>query len=268
MGTRLADKVTLISGTGGQQGRAAALLFASEGAKVVGCDLNAETSSETTNMVKEGGGQMVSIEPLDLADPEQATRWIQLALDEFGAIDVLYNNASAARMSPIDAMPFDDWNFTLRNELDLIFVATKLAWPHLAESKGVIINTASIAGLRGTFSGFGTAHAATKGGVHAITRELCAQGAAHGIRAVSISPGVIIPESMLAMLDSMPEPPDGAASVPNMGALLGEMIKRIPSGRPGTGEDIAKVALFLASDEASYINGADIVVDGGQTVAI
>jgi meso-butanediol dehydrogenase / (S,S)-butanediol dehydrogenase / diacetyl reductase len=267
MTNRLDGKVTFITGTGGQQGRAAALLFAGEGAKVVGCDLNAETSKETTKMVTDAGGEMVSMDPVDLADAASVDAWIELGLDAYGKMDVLYNNASAARMSPIDVMPFDDWAFTIRNELDLIFVTTKAAWPHLVESHGVIINTASIAGLRGTLSGVDTAHAATKGAVHAMTRELCAQGAPHGIRAVSISPGIIIPEAMLAMIDSMAaqQAPEGT---PDMGAAIREMLSRVPAGRPGTGEDIAKVALFLASDEASYVNGTDIVVDGGQTAVI
>jgi NAD(P)-dependent dehydrogenase (short-subunit alcohol dehydrogenase family) len=120
---RLAGKICFITGTAGGQGAAAAKLFAAEGATVVGCD------------IKDG---------IDLADPAQATAWIEEGVADAGGIDVLYNNASATRVGPFDELTWDDWQFTLRDELDLIFTTTKAAWPHLrTRGGGLVINTAS-----------------------------------------------------------------------------------------------------------------------------
>jgi NAD(P)-dependent dehydrogenase (short-subunit alcohol dehydrogenase family) len=275
---RMDGHVALISGTGGMQGRAAALRFTREGARVVGCDVNAEAAADTCAAVRAEGGQMLSVEPLDLSEPGAADKWVQLAVDEWGTVDVLYNNASAARMSPIGTMSFEDWSFTLRNELDLIFLATTAAWPHLKARGGVVINTASVAGHRGMASGVDTAHGATKGGVIALTREIAAQGAPYGIRANSISPGIVLPPELLAMLaagDAGPLAGEGGGAgggadggAPDMAAIIGGLVEKIPLGRPAAPDDIAGVALFLASDDASYITGADIVVDGGFTSVI
>jgi meso-butanediol dehydrogenase / (S,S)-butanediol dehydrogenase / diacetyl reductase len=250
MAGRLEGKVALITGTGGNQGRAAALRFAAEGAQVVGCDLNADACAQTVKEVEAAGNTMTAMAPVDLGDSVEARRWVDEAVAVHGRVDVLYNNASAARMPFLADMQDEDWAFTIRNELDLIFYVTSQAWPHLRENGGVVLNIASIQGLIGTpFSG-GLAHAATKAGVAAMTRQMAAEGAPHGIRAVSISPGPIFPEAMMEMVpDSMKEP--------LMGPLL---IKRF--GQP---DEVVNLALFLVSDEASWITGTDYVIDGGMT---
>ena len=117
---RLDGKRALISGTGGGIGRAAALACAREGAHVVGCDLNPETSAETVELVRAEGGRMDAIAPVDLATEEGAGRWVQEAVTLTGGIDVLVNNASAIRFGPIDALSFADWSFTIRHELDVV----------------------------------------------------------------------------------------------------------------------------------------------------
>ncbi|HEY7075379.1 MAG TPA: SDR family NAD(P)-dependent oxidoreductase, partial [Solirubrobacteraceae bacterium] len=126
---RLDGKVCFITGTGGGQGAAAAELFAAEGATVVGCD--------------------IKVDGTDLADPAQAAAWIERGVAEAGRIDVLYNNASATRVGPFDDVTWEDWQFVLRNELDLIFTVTKAAWPHLKAARGCIVNTASVSAWRG-----------------------------------------------------------------------------------------------------------------------
>ena len=112
-------------------------------------------------------------------------------MDAHGRIDILYNNAGAVRFGPIDEQSFADWRFTLAAELDSIFLTCKHAWPHLRESRGVILNIGSTAGLTGSMTNQRVAHSASKGGVIAVTRQLAAEGAPHGIRANAISPGMI-----------------------------------------------------------------------------
>jgi meso-butanediol dehydrogenase/(S,S)-butanediol dehydrogenase/diacetyl reductase len=248
---RLDDKVALITGTGGGQGRAAALRFAGEGAKIVGCDVKVEGNAETVDLVTRAGGEMVGFAPVDLGDPAAAAAWVEQAAAVHGRIDILYNNASAARFGTLEEYTVEDWNFTIRNELDIIFYVTKPAWTFLKQSHGVVINTASVAGWRGGGSD-GFAHCATKGAVLSVTRAFASAGAEHGIRVNSISPGVIHTPGTQFLFDI-------PGAVDAMTANL--MVKR-----PGEPEDIASAALFLASSDSSYMTGADIRVDGGMTV--
>jgi meso-butanediol dehydrogenase/(S,S)-butanediol dehydrogenase/diacetyl reductase len=251
---RLAGKVALITGTAGGQGAAAARLFASEGATVCGCDLDAERAESVAKEIREGGGEMYSTAPVDLADPLAAASWVDEAAALAGGIDVLYNNASAPRVGPFEQMTWDDWQFTIHNELDLIFTVTKAAWPHLvARGGGVVINTASVSAHRGATFIEQSAHGAAKGGVLAMTRHLAASGARHGIRANSISPGLIVTPQIEPFLDEPGHP-------------VHELLHSHPLGRLGEPRDVAAVALFLACDEAAYLNAVDIIVDGGQSL--
>lgn len=247
---RLSGKIALISGTGGGQGRAAALRFAAEGAVVVGCDVCADGQEETIALVREAGGQMSGARgKVDLATSAGADSWVAAALAQHGRIDILYNNASAARFAPIERMTDEDWHFTLRNELDIVFFPTRAAWPHLTRPGGVVINVGSTAGWAGS-PGAGTlAHNATKGAVIAMTRQLALEGAPHGIRAVSLSPGFVRTPGTAAFLDN----PD----------IRAKLTARIPLGRAGEPDEIVAAAVFIASDEASFLTGSDIVVDGG-----
>jgi meso-butanediol dehydrogenase / (S,S)-butanediol dehydrogenase / diacetyl reductase len=250
----LEGKVALITGTAGGQGAAAARLFAAEGASVIGCDLDEARARAVAEEIRAGGGDMHSAAPVDLADPDAAAAWVNDAAAGAGGIDVLYNNASAPRVGPFADLSWEDWRFTIHNELDLIFTVTSAAWPHLiAGGGGVIINTASVSAYRGATFIEQAAHGAAKGGVLAITRHLAAAGARHGIRANSISPGLIITPQIEPFLDEPGHP-------------VHEMLRTHPLGRLGTPEDVARVALFLASDQAAYLNAVDIVVDGGQSL--
>ncbi|MGN6870322.1 MAG: SDR family NAD(P)-dependent oxidoreductase [Solirubrobacteraceae bacterium] len=251
---RLAGKVALISGTAGGQGAAAARLFAAEGATVVGCDLDSGRAHVVAEEIVSAGGEMTVNAPVDLADPDAAAAWVNGAAERAGGIDILYNNASTPWVGPFAEMTFENWRFTQRNELDLIFTVTSAAWPHLvARGGGVIINTSSVSAHRGATFIEQAAHGAAKGGVLAITRHLAASGARHGIRANSISPGLIVTPQIAEFLDEPGHP-------------VHEMRRTHPLGRLGDPEDVARVALFLASDEAAYLNAVDIVVDGGQSV--
>jgi meso-butanediol dehydrogenase / (S,S)-butanediol dehydrogenase / diacetyl reductase len=251
---RLDGKVALITGTAGGQGAAAARLFAAEGATVVGCDLDEQRAQAVAEEIRASGGAITAFAPVDLADPDAARRWVNEAVAAAGGIDVLYNNASAPRVGPFQDVSWEDWRFTLHNELDLIFTVTSAAWPHLiARGGGVIINAASVSAHRGATFIEQAAHGAAKGGVLAITRHLAASGARHGIRANSISPGLILTPQIEPFLDQPGHP-------------VHEMARTHPLGRLGNPNDVARVALFLASADASYLNAVDIVVDGGQSL--
>ncbi|MDF3311168.1 SDR family NAD(P)-dependent oxidoreductase [Rhodococcus sp. T2V] len=245
---RLAGKIAFITGTGGGQGSAAARLFAAEGARVVGCDLDAEKSEATAAIVREAGGEMVSFAPVDLSDPDAARDWIERGVAEFGGIDILYNNASLPKFGLVGEITPEDWSFTIRNELDLVLWTTQAAWPHLVKrGGGSIVNTASGAGQRGWYGVPEASHAAAKAGVIALTRQIAADGYDHGIRANSISPGFIATPNMRASVSK------GRVS----------FIAPKFRGRFGRPEDIGYCALYLASDESGYVTASDFVVDGG-----
>jgi meso-butanediol dehydrogenase / (S,S)-butanediol dehydrogenase / diacetyl reductase len=252
MSKRLEGKVALITGTGGGQGRAAAIKFAEEGALIIGCDLFAEGNRETVAAVEAAGGQMTGMAPVDLSDPDAAKAWVDEAAAVHGRIDVLYNNASAPRFVLMPEMSVEDWQYAIRNELDLVFYVTKFAWSHLAQRGGVIINTASISAHVATPDVGMASHCAAKGGVLALTRAFAADGAKHRIRAVSVSPGPIKTPGAIRDYFHIP----GAEE-----AVIGQLL----TDRVGTSEDIAGLAAFVASDEAAFMTGVDVLMDGGMT---
>jgi meso-butanediol dehydrogenase / (S,S)-butanediol dehydrogenase / diacetyl reductase len=247
MAGKFEGKVALITGTGGGQGRAAALAFAAEGAAIVGCDVKEEGNAETVELVTKAGGQMTGMAPVDLGDPAQAERWVEDAVAAAGRVDILYNNASAARFGGIEQLSIEDWDFTMRNEIDLVFYVSKFAWPYLKREGGVVINTASVAGHGA--GGDGIAHSVTKRAVIAMSHCLADSGAPYGIRVVSISPGPIVTP--------------GTDEIFAMPGMKDVMLASLRIKRLGQPEDIARMAVFLASDDAEWVTGIDVRVDGG-----
>jgi NAD(P)-dependent dehydrogenase (short-subunit alcohol dehydrogenase family) len=249
---RLEGKIALISGTGGGMGRAAAIEFARQGAKVAGCDMDEAGNAETAKLVHEAGGVMRPFSPVDLTTEDGAVSWVRDAVEAFGGVDILYNNASVARVGPWDQLTYEQWRFSITYELDIVFLSTKAAWPHLvARGGGSVINVGSVSAHRGASFVHQHAHGAAKGGVVAFTAHLVVSGIPHGIRANSISPGLI-----LTPATAFVEDPGGPGPA---------LVAQIPSRRVGQPEEVARLAAFLASDEAAYINGADIPIDGGVT---
>jgi NAD(P)-dependent dehydrogenase (short-subunit alcohol dehydrogenase family) len=251
---RLAGKIALITGVGGGIGAVAASRFAAEGARVVGCDLDAAAAERTATAVHAAGGEITVMGGVDLGDAAQAAAWVDAAVSAYGGIDVLYNNASTQRFAPLDELTVEDWDFTMRNELDLVYYTVRAAWPHLKAHGGSIINVGSIAALRGVEFMPQNAHSTAKGGVIALTLQLVVEGGPHRIRANVISPGLVETPNTAPMLADPPE------------RMKRVVLDRIPLGRHGQPDDIVNAAVFLASDEASWISGANLVIDGGGSV--
>lgn len=249
---RLKDKVAVITGIGSGMGRAAALIFAEEGAKIVGCDINEDGSKATIETILGKGGVAVALSPCDPSEPSQAETLIELAIARFGRIDILYNNAAAVHFAPIESMTHAMWQGTMKGELDIVFNACKAAWPHLKKHGGSIINCGSTSGKIAYEVLPALAHSAGKGGVISMTRQLAMEGGAHGIRANSISPGLVHTGATAALISD----PD----------WFGPMKRKLMlNGQVGTPEDVAYCALYLASDEAKWVTGADFAIDGGTT---
>src|SRR5712672_2041544 len=249
---RLSGKVCVITGTGGSIGRAAAVTVAREGASVVGCDVNVVAAEDTVDLVHAQGGQMVSLQPCQLSKAADCQALVDFAVRTYRRINVLFNNAAMAYFNWLEHITDEEWNRDLREEVDLVFFLTRAAWPHLKASHGIVVNTASLNGLM-SFKTLGSlAHTTAKAGIIGMTRQLAMEGREHGIRANSISPGLIETNQTLEQLKD----PEWA----------GHMLGKTLLGRLGRPEEVANVALFLASNDSSYVTGVDIVVDGGMKV--
>ena len=248
-GKRLAGKTCIITGSGGSIGRATALRFAAEGANIVGCDIADAGALETVRLVEAAGGSMISVQPADLTQKSECERVVAAAVERFGGLDVLFNNGAMAYFAWIGEMTDETWYKTINEELNLVFLMTRAAWPELIKSKGAIVNTASLSAWAGIELLPGLAHAAAKGGVLSMTRQLAMEGRHHGIRANSVSPGTIETNQTRFILEN------AEWSRIQLGRA---MINRM--GQP---EEVAAAVAFLASSDASYVTGADIAVDGG-----
>ncbi|MFG1807815.1 SDR family NAD(P)-dependent oxidoreductase [Streptomyces sp. NPDC049040] len=252
MGT-LNGKAVLITGTGGGQGRVASLVFAREGARIIGADIQEAGNAETVELVRRAGGEMTGIAPVDLTDENEVRRFVERAAAAYGGLDVVYNNAAMQRFGHMPDFSFEDWRATLAGELDIPFLVSKYAWPHLVRrGGGVIINIASEAGLIAGHNPPMVAHTAANAGVIGMTRQMALEGAPQGIRAVAISPGPVLTPASDRDLGDNQAARDAITSK--------TLLKRF--ARP---EEIVELAAFLASDRASYITGANYAVDGGAS---
>lgn len=246
LGRRLEDRVAVITGAASGIGRATALRFAREGARLVIADIDAARGKHCAEQIRDLGGQARFVEA-DVSRESDLQRMIDCAETDFGGLDILHNNAFWARGATALETSADNWQRTIDVTLRPVWQASKLAIPLLKRSPaGVILNTASvhsIVGLTGS-----AAYQAAKGGVLSLTRALALE-LAPSIRVVAILPGAI----------------DTPANSQTPDEVHEAFLRKVPLERRGQPEEIASVAAFLASDDASYITGASIVVDGGYT---
>jgi NAD(P)-dependent dehydrogenase (short-subunit alcohol dehydrogenase family) len=250
---RLAGKIAVVTGAGNGIGKGCALMFARHGATVIGCDVDAPAAAATAAEATAAGWQMSLHSPVDLTDEAAVAGLIGDFGELHGRIDILVNAAAVATFKWIEDLGYAEWQRTLTGELDIVFLLTKASWPLLkASGAASIINFASANARHALEGSPALAHCAGKGGVLAMTRQLAMEGAPHGIRANTISPGFVETAATAAHLATDP----GF----EQRVLQKNMIRQL--GQP---EDVAWCATWLASDEARYVTGADIAVDGGAT---
>ena len=249
---RLKNKVAIITGVGSGQGRGAATIFAREGAKLVGCDWKREDGEITTSMVKQAGGAMVFAQA-DVSSAKDCENVVRTAMSTYGRIDILYNNAGVGFYSPLSMgdilnTPEEDWDRVLAINLKSMFLMCKYAIPEMIKTGGgSIVNTASIAALIGSEAAH--AYTASKGGMIALGRALAVEFGPRNIRVNMICPGAIDTPMIAPVVDPLKK--------------AGQAFMTSPIRRLGTPEDIANCALYLASDESTFVTGATFVVDGG-----
>ena len=255
MGPRLKNKVAIVTGAGSGIGRATAIRFAEEGAKVVASDINSETGQQTIQQIKEAGGEATFVK-VDVSRAADVEKMVEVAVKSYGKLDILVNNAGAAG-DDWDETTEEDWHRLIDVNLTSIFLGCKYAIPEMKkQGGGSIVNIASIAGIIG--SPTLAPYAATKGGVVLLSKSLAKKLGKENIRVNCLCPGPVETGLTLAFLGHPATPEEEHEKrVARLGL--------VPLGRWSQPEEIASAILFLASDEASFVTGVVFPVDGGCT---
>ncbi|MEN9204934.1 MAG: glucose 1-dehydrogenase [Thermostichales cyanobacterium SZTDM-1c_bins_54] len=251
---RLAGKVALITGAGSGIGRETALLFAKQGSQVVVVDIQDAAGEETVAMIRAAGGEAIYVHA-DVSRAADCEGMVAQAEATYGRLSVLFNNAGIMHAADDDAVTTSEavWDLTMAVNLKGVFLGCKFGIPALRRAGGgSIINTASFVAKLGAATPQ-IAYTASKGGVLALTRELAVVHAREGIRVNALCPGPLRTELLMKVLDTP--------------AKQQRRLVHIPMGRFGEAHEIAQAALFLASDESSFITGSEFMVDGGITAA-
>lgn len=257
MTSRLEGKVAVITGAGSGIGRATALVFAQQGARVGVIDVNGSAAQETVEKIAADGGRALAASA-DIVRSEQVSAAFDRIVDEWGAIDVLYNNAGTNSSGSVITSTEDDWDRCMAINVKGTFLCSQVAARVMqAAGRGSIINQGSVAALVG-IANF-AAYCASKGAVVALTRSMSVDLAPHGVRVNAICPGTVYTPLMEPMLT--------ARGGGDLQKGLAMTVSKYPIGRLGTPEEIAQVALFLAGDESSFMTGSVITADGGMTSA-
>ncbi len=251
---RFQEKVVLITGAGVGIGRAAAVRFVKEGAKVAVNSLTPANGMETLRLLQAAGGRGVYIQG-DVSRDADARRMVAEAVTAFGRIDVLVNNAGIVLPGRVDNTSEEDWDRTMAVNLKGAFLVSKYAISEMKKSGGgVIVNTSSIAAVKGVKDR--AAYSASKGGLSALTKAMAADYIAEKIRVNCVCPGTTYTPSLERRIQAFTDPEKARA----------DFVARQPMGRLGTDEEIASAILFAASDEAAFMNGTSISIDGGMGI--
>lgn len=262
MAGRLQDKVVIVTGAGcvgpgWGNGRAACVRFAQEGAKIFAADLNPDALKETIERTEAIGGEIVG-HICDITDTTAVKKMVEACVEKFGRVDVLVNNVGGSAKGGPAEMPEDVWQKQIDFNLTSIYLTCKHVLPIMeAQGSGSIVNTSSTSGMRWTGAAQ-SAYAATKAGVIQFSKVVAVEYASRGIRVNTVVPGQLHTPMVEARLA-------GQRAGGDVETLLKTRVARIPLGFMGDGRDTANAALFLASDEARFITGTEIVVDGGMT---
>lgn len=245
---RLKDRIAIITGGAAGIGKAAVEKFVEEGAKVAIWDVNEDAGLKLVKALNDKG-HAVTFQKVNTADPSETENAINQVLKDFGKVDILINNAGITRDATIKKMTFEQWEQVIGVNLTGIFNCIKAVIPHLiANESGRIINTSSVVGLYGNFGQ--TNYAATKSGVIGITKTVARELGKHNITVNAVAPGFIATE----MVEAMPQ------------KVIDMMVDKTPLNRMGKPEDIANAYCFLASDEAAFVSGTVLSVDGAVTI--
>ena len=249
---RLEGKVAIITGAGSGIGRASALLFAREGARVVVADVDTQGGGETVASITGSGGEACFVE-VDVADPDQAERMAAEAVARYGAIDVLFNNAGISGVGAVHDTPIEAFDRVMRVNVRGVFLASRAALTRMMEQRsGTIINMSSCIAEIGLAQR--ASYSASKGAVLSLTRSMQVDYAPYGIRVNALLPGTIhTPFVDRYLRENYPDPEEGLAAIR----------RRQLSGELGKPEDVANAALFLASDESRFMMASGLVIDGG-----
>ncbi|MFT4569745.1 MAG: meso-butanediol dehydrogenase/(S,S)-butanediol dehydrogenase/diacetyl reductase [Hyphomicrobiaceae bacterium] len=248
MGERLQGKVAIVTGAGSGIGKACALRFASEGARVVLADINGEAAREAATEIGLDGGEAIGV-ATDVADGHAVELMVAGAVERYGRLDIMMNNAAAPHGAPLALTSNDDWRRVMSVTLDGTFYGVRAALARMgAQGSGSIINVSSGAGLGGEMM-LG-AYGAAKAGVINLTKTAAIENGGRGVRVNCICPGPIDTPPLQAWLNYIPGGQEAFE-------------RDLPAGRLGRPDEMASVALFLASDESSYVSGAVLVADGG-----
>ena len=251
----LRGRAAIITGAATGIGRASAVLFARAGARVALADVRAPELEQTLTEVRAAGGEGTAI-AADLARPEDCAAVVEQAMRAFGRLDVLLNNAGVGTMvvgGTVESIALERWDLAQDVNVRAIYLVSRAAVPHMRGRGGAIVNIASVSAFRGSVERPSHAYAASKGAVLALTRAMAASYGRDGIRVNAICPGVIRTRLTADIVE-------GAERAAKEG-------RGIPLGRVGEPEDIARCALFLASDDAAFVSGAALVADGGALAA-
>lgn len=250
---KLKDKVSIVTGGGSGLGRSMCLNLAKEGSKIVVADLNKDSAEETVKLIQDNGGEGIGV-VVDVVDIKQIEDMVKTVIDTFGSIDILCNNAGIPGTgAKTHEVSDEDWHKVINIDLTSMFLVSKRVIPQmLKQGKGVIINTASASGLIASEAGI--EYTTAKHGVVGFTKQLAFDYGHEGIRVVGIAPGVIETPLTIQVGATGPE------------GILHDLTMKAPAGRYGTPDDVGKVLAFLASDDADFIHGHTIPIEGGSSI--